>query len=91
VFGDEARAGRSFVAVILDLTMPGSLGGVEVLAQIRQVEPSIPVFVASGYADDPVMASPRSYGFTDSISKPFRRQELAELFDRHLGQREPAH
>jgi len=83
----EARAGRKLVAVILDLTMPGSLAGPEVLSEFRKLDPSVPVFVASGYADDPIMASPTSHGFTDSIRKPFRRQELAEFLERHLSQR----
>ena len=64
--------------------MPGSLGGTEVLAELRKADPFLPVFVASGYADDPIMASPTSHGFTASIRKPFRRQELAEFLERHL-------
>jgi CheY-like chemotaxis protein len=45
----------------------------------------IPVFVISGYADDPVMRNPLEYGFTASICKPFRKIELAEMLDKYLG------
>jgi hypothetical protein len=41
------------------------------------------VFVAaSGYADDPVMAKPTDYGFTDRIIKLFKKAELSELLNR---------
>lgn len=72
-------------AVILDLTISGGRGGKDIVGEIRQLAPKLPVFVASGYADDPVMADPVSYGFTGSICKPFRKTELAELMRTHVG------
>jgi CheY-like chemotaxis protein len=81
---DAVDAGQPFRAIILDLTVPGGPGGMDILPEIRKVAAELPVFVASGYADDPVMARPTSHGFTASICKPYRRQELAELFERHL-------
>jgi two-component system, cell cycle sensor histidine kinase and response regulator CckA len=84
VFTEETKAGRSFAAVILDLTIPGSMGGKETIAEIRKLDTRLPVFVASGYADDPVMANPGKFGFTDCIGKPFRIDELAALLNRHL-------
>ncbi len=44
----------------------------------------IPIFVASGYADDPVMAAPTDFGFTASICKPFLRAQLGHLLSKHL-------
>ncbi len=75
----ERSAARRVDAMILDLTVPGGMGGREALTEIRIIDPALPVFVASGYADDPVMASPAAYGFTDSICKPFSRAELVRL------------
>lgn len=75
---------HEFVALILDLTIPGGLGGKEVIKEIRKVDKDIPVIVASGYADDPVIANPAQYGFTASISKPFRKRELAEILKKCL-------
>lgn len=68
---------------ILDLTIPGGAGGKETIKEIRKILPDLPVFASSGYSDDPVMAHPRDYGFTDSIRKPYRGAELAELLNRH--------
>lgn len=74
-----------FFAVIMDLTIPGGMGGKEVIKRLRKTEKKLKVFVSSGYSDDPVLAHPSSYGFTDRIGKPFIKNELASLFRRHFG------
>ncbi|MBI4978464.1 MAG: PAS domain S-box protein [Spirochaetes bacterium] len=83
-FLSERAAGRSCAAIILDLTVPGAMGGKDAAAEIRKTDPDIPVFVASGYADDPIIKNPTRYGFTASIGKPFQRTELAEMLERHV-------
>jgi PAS domain S-box-containing protein len=80
-------AGHAVAAMILDLTVPGEMGGEEAIAPIRRLAPSLPVFVASGYADDPVMANPQGYGFTASISKPFGKTDLARILNLHMNDR----
>jgi len=66
-------------ACIFDLTVRGGMGGIETLREIRLLDTRIPVFVTSGYSEDPVMADPKKYGFAASIRKPFRRSELIEM------------
>lgn len=78
------KTDNSFCAVILDLTVPGGMGGRETLKALRKIESAIPVFVASGYADDPVISNPEEYGFSGSIRKPFTCDDLCRLLDRHL-------
>jgi PAS domain S-box-containing protein len=68
-----------FSAIIFDLTIPGGMGGMEAVKEIRKVNKEIAVFVASGYADNSVMKNPAQYGFTASISKPFTIAELSEM------------
>jgi CheY-like chemotaxis protein len=80
----EITAQKAITALILDLTIPGGMGGKEAIGEIRKISPTIPVFVASGYADDPVMANPREFGFVASICKPFKKSDLAELLNKHL-------
>jgi len=80
----ERAAGRALAGMIFDLTIPGGMGGKEAIGAVRQLCPRVPVFVASGYAEDPVMASPQAYGFTASIRKPFLRADLARLLNEHL-------
>jgi two-component system, cell cycle sensor histidine kinase and response regulator CckA len=80
----ESRGKESFAALILDLTIPGGPGGKETIREIRKFDNDVRAFVASGYADDPVMANPANFGFTASIRKPFVKSELAELLNKHL-------
>ncbi len=84
-FVEEQSRNNSFTAMIFDLTVPGGMGGIETAAEIKKIDPSIPVFVSSGYSEDPAMANPRDYGFTGSIRKPFQLNELAEMLEKHLG------
>jgi CheY-like chemotaxis protein len=80
----ETGAGCRFAAMIFDLTIPGGMGGIEAVAEVRKVNKEIPVFVASGYADNSAMKDPARYGFTASICKPFTIAELSEMLDRYL-------
>ncbi len=74
----EARdAGRPFTLVMLDLTVPGRVGGVEALRQLRAIDPDVRAIVCSGYGEDPVLAQPRSYGFRAALRKPYNLARLA--------------
>jgi PAS domain S-box-containing protein len=83
-FVAASQTGRPFHAVILDLTIPGGMGGIDTVKAIRRMDSEIPVFVFSGYAGDAAISNPGSYGFTDSLRKPFRTSDLADLLNRHL-------
>jgi len=80
----ETDENRKFAGMIFDLTVPGGMGGKEAVAEIRKLDAALPVFVASGYADDPVMKNPVDYGFMASICKPFRMSELAEMLSTYI-------
>ncbi len=83
-FARETASGRKIAGMIFDLTIPGGMGGLEAQAAIRRISATTPIFVASGYSEDPVMAEPEKYGFTASISKPFKRNELAAMLNRSI-------
>jgi len=76
--------GGNLTAMIFDLTISKGMGGKQAAQKIRQICYDIPIFVCSGYADDPVMAYPKVYGFTASLAKPFRMAELARILNEHL-------
>ncbi|HEX2957376.1 MAG TPA: PAS domain S-box protein [Chitinispirillaceae bacterium] len=84
VLSSEIAAKRNVTAMLFDLTIPGGMGGKEAINEIRKISTGIPVFVSSGYADDPVMANPKEYGFFASICKPFRKSELSDMLNRHI-------
>lgn len=75
---------QPIVAMIIDLTIPGGMGGKAVVAEIRKRNLEIPIFVSSGYSADPVMVSPQEYGFTASLCKPFRKVDLGEILEKYL-------
>jgi PAS domain S-box-containing protein len=73
--GAEDR-GIPFDIAILDLTVPGGMGGAEAVHRIRQIRSDVLVFVTSGYADDAVLARFREYGFDGVLPKPFAVSDL---------------
>ena len=68
-----------FDAVILDLTVPGGMGGAEAVAHIKKIRADVPVLVMSGYADDSVLARYRDYGFDGVLPKPFMIPDLRRV------------
>jgi two-component system cell cycle sensor histidine kinase/response regulator CckA len=88
IFAEAKMQGNTIKGALFDLTVPGGMGGKEAISKLRIDFPDIPVFAASGFSEDPVMARPTEFGFTDSIRKPFRKEELAELLNRHIGKPE---
>jgi two-component system cell cycle sensor histidine kinase/response regulator CckA len=73
--------GATFDLVILDLTIPGGMGGREAVARLLQLDPLAKAIVSSGYSNDPVMAEFQSFGFRGAVSKPFRFEDLCRVID----------
>jgi len=85
LFLQRRDEGAPFCAAILDLTIPGGVGGQEVIKKLLQIDPLVKAIVSSGYSDDPVMANYREYGFKAVLSKPYRPQEMNEVMRELLG------
>ena len=73
-----------FSAVILDLTIPGGLGGKDTVLSLQEINPNILAFVSSGYSNDPIMANYQSYGFQGVITKPYSLIALSTILYQHL-------
>jgi CheY-like chemotaxis protein len=71
--------------IIMDLTIPGGMGGMEAVRKLLVIDPLAKVIVASGYSNDPVMADYKKYGFSAAIGKPFSLDELAKVIESVLG------
>ncbi|MGD9643326.1 MAG: PAS domain S-box protein [Elusimicrobiales bacterium] len=81
-YAAEKTAGRPFDAVIMDLTIPGGMGGKEAGAELRRRYPEAVIIVSSGYSDEPVMADYKAFGFDAVLPKPYRYEDLAETLAR---------
>ena len=77
----EMETGIPFDFVILDLTIPGGMGGKEAIKKILQIDPKAKVIVSSGYSNDPVMANYKEYGFSGVIAKPFQLKNLQKAIN----------
>lgn len=73
------EAGNRYDVVILDLTIPGEVGGREAVARILEIDPQACAICSSGYADDRVMANFQEYGFRGVIAKPYVGADLRRL------------
>ncbi|MFW5771321.1 MAG: response regulator [Spirochaetota bacterium] len=86
---DEYKKARQennpFGAVIMDLTIPGGMGGKEAVEELLKIDPDVNAIVSSGYSNDPIMANHRAYGFKDVITKPFRLSDITRVLNRVLG------
>jgi len=71
LYAERHRAGATFAAVILDLNIPGGMGGQETMAKLLEIDPAAKGYVSSGRPDDPVMVNYQQYGFTGTIEKPY--------------------
>ncbi|MCD6291847.1 MAG: PAS domain S-box protein [Deltaproteobacteria bacterium] len=70
--------------IIMDLTIPGGMGGREAMQKILQLDPQAKAIVSSGYSNGPIMSDYKKYGFRAALSKPFKIQELLTTIDRAL-------
>ncbi len=81
------ESGAPFSAVIMDLTIPGGMGGKDAARQILAIDPKACLIVSSGYSDDPVMSDYSIYGFNGAIAKPYKITELGQMLSSMLSKR----
>jgi PAS domain S-box-containing protein len=81
------ESGDRFDVVVMDLTIPGSMGGAAALEQIKELDPTVTAIAASGYSNDPVMSDYAAYGFAGRLPKPFRQAELTSAIAAALERR----
>ena len=73
---------RPYDLVIMDLTIPGGLGGKQTISRLLEIDPEAKVIVSSGYSNDPIMSDYERYGFKAVLPKPYNGSQLNELVER---------
>jgi PAS domain S-box-containing protein len=82
--GDEAidrvrkavESGIPFNIIIMDLTIPGGMGGKDAVQKILAIDPKIKAIASSGYSNDPIMAEFKKYGFSAIVPKPYKLEDV---------------
>ena len=77
-YREALAAAEPFDLVIMDLTVPGGMGGVEAMEQLLALDPMVRAIVSSGYSNDPVMADHAAWGFVGVLPKPYRLNQLLD-------------
>jgi len=78
LFKKAQDSGQPFDLVILDLTVPGGMGGLEAVRKMVEIKPDARVIVSSGYSNDPIMSDFARHGFQAALTKPYELTELKQ-------------
>jgi len=89
-YRNALATGKRFDAVVMDLTVPGKMGGREAITELRTLDPEVRAIVASGYSSDPVLANYTAFGFSAVAAKPFDIVQLGEQVAKLLDQPLPS-
>lgn len=78
-FAQAKNRNSPFTVAILDLTIKGGRGGVEIVDELRKHSPSCKFIATTGYTNEPIIANFREYGFDAILRKPYTMDELIRL------------
>lgn len=79
LYGAAQARGRRFDLAVMDLTVPGGMGGLAAMEKLKELDPHVRAIVSSGYSSDPVMSDHHAYGFAGMIPKPYRITDFAKV------------
>ena len=82
LYTQALESNEPFAAVLMDLTIPGGMGGGEAMKILRKINPEVKGIVSSGYSNDPIMSDYQRFGFQEIITKPYKLGELRDVLDR---------
>ncbi|MGE5544256.1 MAG: PAS domain S-box protein [Bacillota bacterium] len=81
---EAMNSGQKFDAVIMDLVVPGGMGGQDAIQKLLAIDPEVKAIVSSGYPNDPIMTEYANWGFKGVVSKPFGINELSQVLKQVL-------
>jgi len=84
-YKESCDKNEKFDAVLMDLTIPGGMGGKEAISKMLEIDPQAKVIVSSGYSTDPVLHKYKEFGFAGVIRKPFKIDEFTQVMAKTIG------
>ena len=78
MYRQAQKSEEPFDVVIMDLTVPGGMGGKEAIQKLKKLDPNVKALVSSGYSNDPIMSNFKDYGFQGVVKKPYRIQDISD-------------
>jgi CheY-like chemotaxis protein len=88
LYKSASESGKPFNAVIMDLTIPGGMGGEETIIELLKIDPDVKAIIASGYSNNPVMTNFKENGFKGVVEKPYEIYELNETLQKVIMEKE---
>jgi signal transduction histidine kinase/CheY-like chemotaxis protein len=88
-YHQEQENGNPFDIVVMDLTVPGGMGGKDAMDALLKLDPKVRAIVSSGYSSDPIMANYQSHGFRGRVAKPYRLVDFAKTLRQVLDSKDP--
>jgi len=88
IFKEALKKGHPFEVAILDLTIPGGLGGKEIVLEMKSLYPEIVTIMASGYSNEEIMGNYQQFGFDNVLKKPFSMNKLRKTILNTLKKKE---
>ncbi|OGF48823.1 MAG: hypothetical protein A2231_12215 [Candidatus Firestonebacteria bacterium RIFOXYA2_FULL_40_8] len=79
IFKNALPSRNRYDIVILDLTIPGGMGGKEIVKRMKEFDPKVKAIASSGYSDDEIMSRPKEFGFDASLAKPYAIEALSKI------------
>lgn len=77
--------GKRYDCILMDLVIPGGMGGLDTITPMREIDPEVCIVVSSGYSQEEVLSNYRDYGFDGVIPKPYKIDELSSELNKILG------
>jgi two-component system cell cycle sensor histidine kinase/response regulator CckA len=84
-YKEAMKSGKPFDAVILDLTIPGGMGGKQTIQKLREIDPEVKSIVSSGYSGESAIAEYKEYGFKGMVAKPYTIDQLRQALHDLIG------
>ncbi|MDM8515936.1 transporter substrate-binding domain-containing protein [Desulfobacterales bacterium HSG16] len=86
-YREAFHSNKPFDLVILDLTVPGGMGGGIAIIELLKIDPKVKAIVSSGYSNDPIMSNYEDYGFSGVVPKPYTKAQLSEILNTIFGKK----